>query len=102
MCPDGRWRFIITLEDAIAGGFNTAASIACANRYNRDTFNMLAMCACSWTAGQRHFRSPHVERCCVDPDIWEDHDENLPRPFGNREVWASYDPTQRGLHPPSK
>ena len=28
--------------------------------------------------------------------FWEDHDENLPRPFGNREVWAGYDPARSG------
>ena len=24
LCPDGQWRYVITMEDAIAGGFNLA------------------------------------------------------------------------------
>lgn len=44
LCPDGQWRYIITLEDAIAGGFNLASIDKLRNRYNRDTFNMLYMC----------------------------------------------------------
>lgn len=95
LCPDGQWRYIITLEDAIAGGFNLASIDKLRNRYNRDTFNMLYMCVFV-DSKDSVFSFSHVERCCVDPDIWEDHDENLPRPFGNREVWAGYDPARSG------
>ena len=95
LCPDGQWRYIITMEDAIAGGFNLASIGKLRNRYNRDTFNMLYMCVFV-DSKDSVFSFSHVERCCVDPDIWEDHDENLPRPFGNREVWAGYDPARSG------
>ncbi|ECM9625460.1 terminase, partial [Salmonella enterica subsp. enterica serovar Newport] len=78
LCPDGQWRYIITLEDAIAGGFNLASIDKLRNRYNRDTFNMLYMCVFV-DSKDSVFSFSHVERCCVDPDIWEDHDENLPR-----------------------
>ena len=95
LCPDGQWRYIITLEDAIAGGFNLASIEKLRNRYNRDTFNMLYMCVFV-DSKDSVFSFSHVERCCIDPDIWEDHDEDLPRPFGNREVWAGYDPARSG------
>lgn len=95
LCPDGQWRYIITMEDAIAGGYNLASIEKLRNRYNRDTFNMLYMCVFV-DSKDSVFSFSHLERCCVDPDIWEDHDENLPRPFGNREVWAGYDPARSG------
>ncbi|ELR0168972.1 terminase family protein [Salmonella enterica] len=95
LCPDGQWRYIITMEDAIAGGYNLASIEKLRNRYNRDTFNMLYMCVFV-DSKDSVFSFSHVERCCVDPDIWEDHDEDLPRPFGNREVWAGYDPARSG------
>ncbi|AHF77582.1 Phage terminase subunit [Sodalis praecaptivus] len=94
-CPDGQWRYIITMEDAIAGGFNLASIEKLRNRYNRDTFDMLFMCVFV-DSKDCVFSFAHVERCCIDPDIWQDHDPNLPRPFGNREVWAGYDPARSG------
>lgn len=95
LCPDGQWRYIITMEDAIAGGLNRVNIEKLRNRYNRDTFNMLYMCVFV-DSKDSVFSFSRVEKCCVDPDIWEDHDEDLPRPFGNREVWAGYDPARSG------
>lgn len=95
LCPDDQWRYIITMEDAIAGGLNRVNIEKLRNRYNRDTFNMLYMCVFV-DSKDSVFSFSRVEKCCVDPDIWEDHDEDLPRPFGNREVWAGYDPARSG------
>ncbi len=44
LCPDGQWRYVITMEDAIAGGFNLANIEKLRNRYNTATFDMLYMC----------------------------------------------------------
>lgn len=95
LCPDDQWRYIITMEDAIASGLNRVNIEKLRNRYNRDTFNMLYMCVFV-DSKDSVFSFSRVEKCCVDPDIWEDHDEDLPRPFGNREVWAGYDPARSG------
>lgn len=43
-CPDGQWRYVITMEDAIRNGFNLASLEKLRNRYNVDAFNMLYMC----------------------------------------------------------
>ncbi len=43
-CPDGQWRYVITIEDAVRNGFNLASIEKLRNRYNKDTFNMLYMC----------------------------------------------------------
>ncbi|KHT36609.1 terminase large subunit domain-containing protein [Pectobacterium carotovorum] len=95
LCPDGQWRYIITMEDAIAGGFNLASLDKLRNRYNVDTFNMLYMCVFV-DSKDAVFSFDDLERCGIDPDIWQDHDPKAPRPFGNREVWGGYDPARSG------
>ncbi|QJW51405.1 terminase [Proteus terrae subsp. cibarius] len=106
-CPDGQWRYIITLEDAIKGGFNLASIEKLRNRYNKDTFNMLYMCVFV-DSGASVFKYNDLEKCWVDVGLWEDHFPDEPRPFGNREVWGGYDPARSGdtsafaiLAPPS-
>ncbi|QCT18494.1 terminase [Jejubacter calystegiae] len=95
LCPDGQWRYVITLVDAIAGGFNLASIDKLRNRYNPDTFNMLYMCVFV-DSKDSVFSFADVERCCTDPATWQDHDPTAARPFGNREVWAGYDPARSG------
>ncbi|MEH0833300.1 terminase large subunit domain-containing protein [Pectobacterium cacticida] len=95
LCPDGQWRYVITMEDAIAGGFNLASLDKLRNRYNVDTFNMLYMCVFV-DSKDAVFSFDDLERCGIDPDIWQDHDPKAPRPFGNREVWGGYDPARSG------
>ncbi|HAU5562019.1 TPA: terminase, partial [Proteus mirabilis] len=106
-CPDGQWRYVITLEDAIKGGFNLASIDKLRNRYNKDTFNMLYMCVFV-DSGASVFKYNDLEKCWVDVGLWEDHFPDEPRPFGNREVWGGYDPARSGdtsafaiLAPPS-
>ncbi|MFJ5468410.1 terminase large subunit domain-containing protein [Pectobacterium carotovorum] len=95
LCPDGQWRYVITMEDAIAGGFHLASLDKLRNRYNTDTFNMLYMCVFV-DSKDAVFSFDDLERCGIDPDIWQDHDPKAPHPFGNREVWGGYDPARSG------
>lgn len=95
LCPDGQWRYVITLEDAIAGGFNLANIERLRNKYNRDTFNMLYMCVFV-DSGDSVFKFHMLEKCGVDIEMWQDHDFSAPRPFGNREVWGGFDPARSG------
>lgn len=94
-CPDGQWRYVITLEDAVAGGFNLASIDKLRNRYNRDTFNMLYMCVFV-DSQDSVFSFSELERCGVDVEDWDDHDETAERPFGGREVWGGFDPARSG------
>ncbi|MEX6144096.1 terminase family protein [Providencia hangzhouensis] len=94
-CPDGQWRYIITLEDAIKGGFNLASIDKLRQRYNPDTFNMLYMCVFI-DSGKSVFKYDTLMKCGVDVNLWEDHKPDDPRPFGNREVWGGYDPARSG------
>lgn len=95
LCPDEQWRYVITMEDAIAGGFNLASIDKLRNKYNRDTFNMLYMCVFV-DSGDSVFRFNELERCGVEVSLWQDHDPTAARPFSNREVWAGFDPARSG------
>lgn len=94
-CPDGQWRYIITMEDAIRGGFNLADIERLRNRYNDATFAMLYMCVFV-DSKDAVFSFEDLERCGVEREIWQDFDIKLKRPFGDREVWAGYDPARSG------
>lgn len=95
LCPDGQWRYVITLEDAIAGGFNLASLERLRSKYPRDTFNMLYQCQFV-DSGDSVFSFGDLERCGVETVRWQDHQPNAARPFGNREVWAGFDPARSG------
>lgn len=94
-CPDGQWRYVITIEDAVRNGFNLATIDKLRNRYNKDTFNMLYMCVFV-DSGASVFKYNDLEKCAVDIGLWDDHDPDAARPFGNREVWGGYDPARSG------
>jgi phage FluMu gp28-like protein len=95
LCPDGQWRYIITMEDAIAGGFNLASIEKLRNRYNDATFSMLYMCVFV-DSKDSVFRFSDLEACGVETDTWQDHDIRKARPFGERPVWGGFDPARSG------
>ncbi|PHM64452.1 terminase [Xenorhabdus stockiae] len=94
-CPDSQWRYVITMEDAIKGGYNLANIDRLRNKYNADTFNMLYMCQFV-DSGASVFKYHQLEKCGVDINLWEDHDPDASRPFGEREVWGGFDPARSG------
>lgn len=95
LCPDEQWRYVITLEDAIAGGFNLASLERLRSKYPRDTFSMLYQCQFV-DSGDSVFSFSDLARCGVEAARWQDHQPNAARPFGNREVWAGFDPARSG------
>ncbi|EOE0697653.1 TPA: terminase family protein [Klebsiella pneumoniae] len=95
LCPDEQWRYIITMEDAIAGGFNLASIDKLRRRYNASTFNMLYMCVFV-DSKDAVFSFSDLEKCGTDVSAWQDHDPKKARPFGDREVWGGYDPARSG------
>lgn len=94
-CPDGQWRYVITLEDAINGGFNLASIDRLRNRYNETTFSMLYMCVFV-DSKDSVFRFSDLEACAVETDTWQDHNPDASRPFGDRPVWGGFDPARSG------
>ncbi|ENF3670445.1 terminase family protein [Escherichia coli] len=94
-CPDGQWRYVVTLEDAIAGGFNLADIDELRERYNETAFRMLFMCQFV-DDKESIFRFEDLERCGGDIRTWDDFNPDEPAPFGNREVWCGFDPARGG------
>lgn len=95
-CPDTIWRYVITMEMAIAGGLGKLVNIdRLRNRYNETTFNMLYMCVFV-DSKDAVFRFSELSRCAVDASRWGDYDPKAARPFGEREVWAGFDPARTG------
>lgn len=95
ICPDGQWRYVITMEDAISGGFNLASIDRLRNRYSESTFNMLYMCVFV-DSKDSVFRFSDLEACGVETDTWQDHNPDKSRPFGDRPVWGGFDPARSG------
>ena len=93
LCPDKQWRFIVTIEDALAGGCELFDIDELKDEYNADDFNNLFMCIFVDDADSV-FKFSDLEKCMVDATRWQDHKPNNAQPFGNREVWLGYDPSR--------
>ncbi|NDL64823.1 terminase large subunit domain-containing protein [Acerihabitans arboris] len=96
MCPDGQWRYVITLADACAGGLSKYVTFQrIKDEHSPDAFNLLYMCVFI-DSGDSVFRFDMLVRCEVDPATWQDFKASDRRPFGEREVWGGFDPARTG------
>ncbi|SDJ41097.1 terminase large subunit domain-containing protein [Billgrantia gudaonensis] len=96
LCPDGQWRQIVTVEDAIAGGCDLFDLEQLRLEYSVDEFNNLLMCQFV-DDSQSAFPLAMVHPCMVDSwEEWDDYRPFAPRPVGDRGVWIGYDPTGTG------
>ncbi len=95
LCPDKRWRFAITIDDAIAGGNTRIDKEDLKERYSADAFAYLFECKFMDEADSI-FKLSDIEACAVDIDDWDDFDPTAIRPFGDKEVWLGYDPARTG------
>jgi len=93
LCPDKQWRYVVTIEDAIAGGCKLFDIDELRDEYNGDDFANLFMCVFVDDAASV-FKFTDLEKCMVDAARWQDYKPAAPRPFGNREVWLGYDPSR--------
>lgn len=93
LCPDGQWRKVITILDAIAGGCDLFDLEQLQLEYDEDTFEQLFMCKFI-DSTQSAFSLADLERCYSDLSLWTDYDPDDPRPFGNSPVWIGYDPSR--------
>ena len=95
-CPDGQWRQIVTIEDALAGGC-TLFNLEQLKRENSvDDFRNLFMCEFVDDKASV-FPFEDLQRCMVDSlEEWEDFAPFADNPFGARPVWVGYDPSHSG------
>ncbi|EJG1272420.1 terminase family protein [Vibrio parahaemolyticus] len=93
LCPDKQWRYVITIEDAVASGFDLVDLEDLRDEYSDAEFNNLFMCIFVDGASSI-FEFNKIQKCMVDSGIWRDYNPDDPQPFGNREVWLGYDPSR--------
>ncbi|SGY96235.1 terminase large subunit domain-containing protein [Moritella viscosa] len=93
VCPDKQWRYIVTIEDAVAGGCGLFDIEELRDEYSYADFQNLFMCVFV-DAASSVFQFCHLERCMVDISHWQDLKAKDKRPFGHREVWLGYDPSR--------
>ena len=95
-CPDGQWRQIVTIEDALAGGC-TLFNLEQLKRENSvDDFRNLFMCEFVDDKASV-FPFEDLQRCMVDSlEEWEDFAPFADNPFGSRPVWVGHDPSHSG------
>lgn len=95
LCPDGQWRKIITIHDAIAGGCDLFDLEQLRLENSDEQFDQLYLCQFI-DSTQSAFSLADLERCYSDLALWTDYnpDPKEPRPFGNAPVWIGYDPSR--------
>ena len=95
LCPDGQWRKIIDIHDAIAGGCDKFDLEQLRLENSDEVFDQLYLCQFIDSA-QSAFNLADLERCYSDLSLWKDYDSDpkATRPFGNVPVWIGYDPSR--------
>ena len=93
-CPDGQWRYVITIDDALAGGAGELFDLeALKRKYNKAAFDQLFMC--KWIDdADSIFNISQLLKCATDISKWQDFRPDSDRPLDNREVWCGYDPAK--------
>lgn len=96
LCPDGQWRQIVTIDDALAGGCDLFDLQQLLLEYGPDEFANLFRCVFI-DDGASVFPLAEMQACMVDSwVIWDDYKPFALRPLGYREVWVGYDPALTG------
>ncbi|WP_398501335.1 terminase large subunit domain-containing protein, partial [Variovorax sp.] len=89
--PDEIWRQIVTVYDAVEGGFNLVNVERLQLEYAADEFDNLFRCI-FLDDSQSMFPFHAMRRCMVDSwDTWRDYQPYALRPYEG-EVWLGYDP----------
>lgn len=98
---DGIWRHIVTLDDAIAGGFDLADRASLLQRYSTERFRNLFLCE-FLDDSLSSFPFALLAPCMVSPIFdWRDFkpaEVGIPgaRPFGDKPVIVAIDPNHDG------
>ncbi len=89
--PDGIWRQIVNVFDAVAKGFDLVDVEELQREYSVDEFDNLFRCI-FLDDSQSMFPFEVMRRCLVDSwDVWRDFQPYAPQPYAG-EVWLGYDP----------
>lgn len=92
--PDRIWRHIVNIEDAERGGCDLFDIDELRDEYAPDEFANLFMCDFV-DDSMSAFKFNDMIACGCDSLVeWTDFDIEAARPYGNRAVWAGYDPQE--------
>lgn len=109
-CADGRYRQIVTMEDAVRQGMNLVDIAELQDEYPPDEYSNLFGCEFIDDSNSI-FTLALMQSCMVDSwELWADDFKPLAmRPFARKPVWVGYDPSFTGdtaalvaLAPPNK
>ncbi len=92
--PDRIWRHIVNIRDAEAGGCDLFDIAELEDEYAPDEFANLFMCDFV-DDSMSAFKFNDMIACGCDSLVdWTDFNIEAARPYGNRAVWAGYDPQE--------
>lgn len=97
LCADRRWRQIVTVEDAIAGGCDLFDLDELRDEYSDADYANLLLCQFIDDTASI-FKFSDLQACMVDSwaEWIDDYKPLAMRPFGHRPVWVGYDPALTG------
>lgn len=90
---DNIWRHIVDIYDAEAAGCDLFNIKDLEKEYSSIDFKNLFKCFFIDDANSI-WSLTTLMKCMVQKDEWDDYDETLDRPFGNRPVALGYDPSR--------
>lgn len=95
-CPDGYWRQIVTIEDAIRKGCNLFNLDKVKRKYSPARYAMLCLCQfIDYAASVFNFKLLHAALVEI-AEKWKDIKPLDARPLGETECWLGYDPSGEG------
>lgn len=98
LCADGKWRQIVTVKDAIKGGYDKLDIHQLEKEYTPDRFNNLFMCI-FLDDSESYFPLSILTPNMIDSwEVWKDFKPMGAKPF-NKPVWVGYDPSFTGDKP---
>jgi uncharacterized protein YjcR len=90
--PDGQWRHMVTIEDALSAGCDLFDIDELRREYSPEEFRNLLMCEFI-DDKQSIFPLALLQPVMVDSwELWDDIKPFSTRPYGNKPVWVGYDP----------
>lgn len=96
LCADNHWRQIVTIDDALARGFDLFDIEQLQLEYSPEEFENLFRCEFVDDTLSA-FPLAALQPCMVDSwEGWDDFRPFAPRPMGDAPVWIGYDPAGDG------
>lgn len=94
LCPDGQWRFICTIEDAVKHGFDLVDLKELKQEYSTEDYENLFMCK-FMDSSESAFAMKDIERAMVDSlEKWNDYFPDEKHPYAQHPTWLGYDPSR--------